>query len=177
MGLNTDTQHHGYVLKDTETEPPAGLTAGLTQNSNIMQDLLLEEISLDKTGNEVLEIVLGRMKGLGINGTVYCHPIGDYGHAAGSLIGMTNLQDGVPVLGDIPIFDNMWYSIELQANVQISEWNNQYANFRQEEDVYITNGKAKWVYKRQSKLHLVRPKTVVSENPMLVVGQDVNEML
>ncbi|KAI9334640.1 hypothetical protein DFJ73DRAFT_852615 [Zopfochytrium polystomum] len=158
MGLNTDTQHMGYVLKPDEADPPAGLERGLTHHSNLMQDVVMEEILPGRTGNEVLVAARKKIQELGVNGTVYCHPIGDYGHAAGSLIGMTNLQDGVPVLGDLPIFPNMWYSIELQANVPIPEWGGQHANFRQEEDAYIDEkGDTHWVFRRQDKLHVVRP--------------------
>ncbi|KAJ3139106.1 hypothetical protein HK100_011956 [Physocladia obscura] len=156
MGMNTDTQHVGYVLREHEADVPLGFKLGLTEHSNVIQDILLKEINLNRTGNEVLKITLDEMARRNISGTVYCHPIGDYGHSAGSLIGMTNLQDGVPVLGDLPIFPNMWYSIELQANVPIPEWGGGIVNFRQEEDVYIdSHGVARWVNGRQSKIHLI----------------------
>ena len=35
-GLNTDTQHNGYVLRDGETQAPSGLLAGL-RTANILQ--------------------------------------------------------------------------------------------------------------------------------------------
>src|SRR5258707_3707393 len=43
MGLNTDTQHMGYVLRDGETDMPAGLKRALA-NSNRTQGLLLDEM-------------------------------------------------------------------------------------------------------------------------------------
>jgi hypothetical protein len=46
-------QHMGYVLNIGETGPPAGLLKGL-KVTNRMQDLILEEMQLGKTGNEVL---------------------------------------------------------------------------------------------------------------------------
>ena len=52
-GLHTDMQHMGYVLNIGETGPPAGLLKGL-KVTNRMQDLILEEMQLGKTGNEVL---------------------------------------------------------------------------------------------------------------------------
>ncbi|KAJ3414986.1 hypothetical protein HDV05_005817 [Chytridiales sp. JEL 0842] len=174
MGLNTDSQYMGYVLKDGETEAPIGLQKGLTHNSNVIQDILMKEIVPGRTGNEVLAITLAEMKKRGIEGTVYCHPIGDYGHASGSLIGMSNLQDGVPILGDIPIFNNMWYSIELQSNVPIPEWGGQIANFRQEEEMYIDKfGKTRWVDGRQSSLLLVGES---KSNVVAVAGSSGNKL-
>jgi hypothetical protein len=43
--LNTDTQHNAYVLREGETEPPAGIQAAL-RNANIMQDFFMEEASV-----------------------------------------------------------------------------------------------------------------------------------
>jgi hypothetical protein len=34
--------------------------------------------------------------------------LGDYGHAAGALIGMTNLQEGVPIGGELPLLKDSW---------------------------------------------------------------------
>jgi hypothetical protein len=49
MGLATDTQHVGYVLKPGESDAPEGLRAALA-NSNRLQDLLLERMKPGRTG-------------------------------------------------------------------------------------------------------------------------------
>ena len=51
--LNTDTQHLAYVLRDGETDAPAGLRKALA-NSNTLQDITLEEIRPGRSGNEIL---------------------------------------------------------------------------------------------------------------------------
>ena len=51
--LKTDTQHMGYVLREGETAAPAALLAAL-RRSNRLQDLLLEEMVVGRTGNDVL---------------------------------------------------------------------------------------------------------------------------
>jgi Xaa-Pro aminopeptidase len=156
LGLNTDTQHNGYVLREGETDVPAGLKKALA-NSNRLQDLTLEELKPGRTGNEVLKAVLTRMRAEKIDGTEYSHPIGLHGHGAGALIGLWDYQDGVPGRGDHKIIPGMWYSIELQATTAVPEWNNQLVRSAQEEDVIIdATGKVRWAYGRQSTYHLVR---------------------
>jgi Xaa-Pro aminopeptidase len=156
LGLNTDTQHMGYVLKDGETEVPAGLRKALA-NSNRLQDLTIEELKPGRTGNEVLKAVLTRMRAEQIDGTEYSHPIGLHGHGAGALIGLWDYQDGVPGRGDHKIMPGMWYSIELQATTPVPEWSNQQVRSAQEEDVIIdANGKVRWAFGRQTTFHVVR---------------------
>nr|WP_202969152.1 M24 family metallopeptidase [Gemmatimonas phototrophica] len=156
LGLNTDTQHMGYVLKDGETDVPAGLKKALA-NSNRLQDLTVEELKPGRTGNDVLKAVLTRMRSEKIDGTEYSHPIGLHGHGAGALIGLWDYQDGVPGRGDHTIIPGMWYSIELQATTPVPEWNNQQVRSAQEEDVIIdASGKVRWAFGRQSKFHLVK---------------------
>jgi len=49
LGLNTDTQHLGYVLRDHEADVPEGLKTVL-RNSNRLQDILLAEFHPGRTG-------------------------------------------------------------------------------------------------------------------------------
>jgi Xaa-Pro aminopeptidase len=155
MNLHTDTQHMGYVLRRGETEVPAGLGRCMAA-SNRMQDILLEEMELGRTGNEILALALARMKEEGITGTIYAHPIGDNGHGAGPLIGRWDAQEGVPVRGDIPLKASTWHSIELQARAAIPEWWGKEVSCRQEEEAYVAeDGTRDWVFRRQTDFHLV----------------------
>jgi Xaa-Pro aminopeptidase len=156
LGLNTDTQHNGYVLKEGETEPPAGLRKALA-NSNRFQDILFEETRPGRTGNEILRATLAKMKAAGINGTMYSHPIGAHGHGAGPLIGLWAYQEGVPGRGDVKVIPGMWYSAELQSTTPVPEWNGQPVRIAQEEDFFVgrDGGVPQWALKRQSEFHLV----------------------
>lgn len=156
MGLNTDTQHMGYVLREGESDVPPGLRKALA-NSNRLQDILLANMKIGLTGNEVLSNTLAQMRKDGITGTIYTHPIGEHGHGAGPLIGLWDRQMGVPGRGDVPLLPQTWFSIELQATTPIPEWNNQEVRSAQEEDVEITpDGTVRWVHRRQTEFHLVR---------------------
>ena len=156
MRLNTDTQHMGYVLREGETNPPAGLMRAL-QTANRLQDIVMAEMRPGRTGNDVLASSLAAMRAQGIDGTVYTHPIGEHGHGAGPLIGLWDRQDGVPGRGDVPLRASTWHSIELQAASDIPEWAGQQVRMMLEEDAELTpEGSMRWVLRRQSRLHLVR---------------------
>lgn len=156
LRLNTDTQHMGYVLRDGETEPPAGLVHALSR-SNRLQDIVVAELRPGRTGNEVLRASLARMRSEGIDGTVYSHPIGLHGHGAGPLIGLWDYQDGVPGRGDARVNPATWFSIELQATSPVPEWGGQPVRSAQEEDVILdADGVARWALRRQTAFHLVR---------------------
>jgi Xaa-Pro aminopeptidase len=156
MGLNTDTQHMGYVLREGEKDVPAGIKRALS-NANRLQDLLLERMRVGRTGNEVLADTLAAMRAEGINGSIYTHPVGDHGHGAGPLIGLWDRQQGVPGRGDVTVFPNTWFSIELSATTPVAEWNGQGLWVGQEEDASIDEqGRISWVLRRQTEFHLVK---------------------
>jgi hypothetical protein len=156
LRLNTDTQHMGYVLRPGETDAPLGLRAALAR-SNRLQDLLLGEMLPGRSGNEVLERTLARMRAEGLDGSVYTHPIGDHGHGAGPLIGLWDRQDGVPGRGEVLLRPNTWFSIELQVTSPVEEWGGQAVRMAQEEEAWLDEaGERQWVLRRQEAFHLVR---------------------
>jgi hypothetical protein len=155
LRLNTDTQHMAYVLREGETDAPAGLKAAL-RNANRLQDILFEEVRPDRTGNEILRATLAKMRSAGLNGTMYSHPIGMNGHGAGPLIGLWDYQEGVPGRGDAKVIANMWYSSELQVTTLVAEWGAQPVRMALEEDFIIgADGRPRWAIRRQAELHLV----------------------
>ncbi len=155
MRLNTDTQHMAYVLRVGETEAPEGLRQAL-RNANRLQDILLEETRVGRTGNEVLASTLARLKGDGLDGTMYTHPIGMHGHGAGPLIGLWDYQDGVPGRGDAKVIPSMWFSAELQVTTKVTEWGGQPVRMAQEEDFILgADGKPRWAHNRQTELWLI----------------------
>ncbi|OIW28167.1 hypothetical protein CONLIGDRAFT_662808 [Coniochaeta ligniaria NRRL 30616] len=157
LGMNTDTQHLAYVLYPGETEDdvPAGLTEGL-KKGNRVQDIVRENMKVGATGNEILKKCIEQMDAGGISGRVYSHPVGDWGHSAGTPIGFTNLQEGVPVTGDLPLIANTFYSVELAVWHFVPE-RNATLLFPLEEDVRFDDGWGfNWVYGRQTKFHVIK---------------------
>jgi Xaa-Pro aminopeptidase len=158
MGLNTDTQHMGYVLRDGEADVPAGLKRALAV-SNRLQDIVAAELQPGRTGNDVLRASIDRMRAEGIDGTVYSHPIGMHGHGAGPLIGLWDRQEGVPGRGDARVLPSTWFSIELQATTAVPEWGGQPVRSAQEEDVIVgADGRVRWAHHRQTEFHVVRAR-------------------
>jgi Xaa-Pro aminopeptidase len=156
LGLNTDTQHMGYVLREGETTPPAGLQQALARG-NRLQDILLGEMQPGRSGNEVLQRSLAQMRAEGIDGTIYTHPIGAHGHGAGPTIGLWDRQEGVPGRGDVLLRPNTWFSIELQATTPVPEWDGQPVRIGMEEDAGIDGeGVRRWILRGQTAFHLVR---------------------
>ncbi|KAI0092206.1 hypothetical protein BDY19DRAFT_928839 [Irpex rosettiformis] len=168
MGLNTDVQHMAYVLRPEEIDAPEELKEGL-KKANRMQDIVLHRMNAGKTGNEVLKECLDDMKEQGIEGQVYSHPIGDWGHSAGAVMGFTNLPKYVPVLGELPILPNTYYSIELYAYHFVPE-RNETLRFRVEENARWVSEKGGWqfVYGRQERFHLIKPRHGIQEDAFLV---------
>jgi hypothetical protein len=155
MGMATDTQHMGYVLREGELSAPAGLSVALA-NANRLQDILLEEMEPGRSGNDVLYSTLEKMKAEGLNGTMYTHPIGDHGHGAGPLIGLWDYQEGVPGRGDVPVLANMWFSTELQVTTPVPEWGDQPVRMALEEEAEVApDGSRHWSLRRQTELHLI----------------------
>ncbi|ROV93200.1 hypothetical protein VMCG_08718 [Cytospora schulzeri] len=144
MGLNTDTQHLGYVLSPGEAveDIPESVLEGM-RKVNRLQDVTRGHMKVGLTGNEILKNIRAQMHKEGIEGKIYCHATGEFGHSAGTVIGMTNLQDEVPFLGDLPLLKNTYYSIELYAENYIPE-KNMTVKFPMEEDVYWSEKTQTW---------------------------------
>ena len=154
LRLNTDTQQHAYVLRTGETDAPPGLRSALAAG-NRLQDILTDHFVTGRSGNDVLAGALAVARREGIDATIYTHPIGFHGHAAGPTIGLWDRQGGVPGRGDYPLFANTAYSIELNAAVAIPEWGGQTVRVMLEEDAFFDGESTWYIDGRQTALWLI----------------------
>lgn len=121
LRLNTDQQQHAYVLRAGERDIPDFLKNAFKQGNQV-QNCLTDNFKMGMSGNEILSKALEQSKKEGLNGTIYTHPIGNHGHAAGPTIGMWDNQGKTVGSGDYPLNPNTAFSIELNAAVEIAEW-------------------------------------------------------
>jgi Xaa-Pro aminopeptidase len=157
-GLTSDIQELAYVLRDGETDAPQGLRDGLAKG-NRLQDILIANYKAGQTGNEVLKAALAAARAEGLVPKIYSHPLGTYGHGAGSRIGLPDMQDGVPGMGDYPLGNDMVWTVELGVTSPVPEWGGIQVQFPIEQDVAFTAGGARFLDGRQTKLHLIGAAT------------------
>jgi len=154
LGMATDVQQNAYVLKQGETDAPQGLKDALA-DANKLQDYHAEAMKTGRTGNEILKIALDKANKNGLKPSIYTHPLGVHGHAAGPTIGLWDQQDGVPGRGDYPLHPDTCYAIELNAKRKVPEWDDQEVRMSLEQDAWWTGEKLVFMAGRQKKLHLV----------------------
>jgi len=150
LRLNTDQQQHAYVLRPGETDVPESIKKAF-QQGNRLQDILTERFKSGKSGNQLLREALEQAAREGIKGTIYSHPIGSHGHAAGPTIGMWDNQKNTPGSGDYPLFPQTAYSIELNAAVEIPEWNKP-VRIMLEEDGFFDGNSFRYIDGRQTEI-------------------------
>jgi Xaa-Pro aminopeptidase len=157
LGFSTDTQHNAYVLKPGETEAPAGLKEGL-KAANRLQDITMRFATPSTSGNEALRAARALATKEGLVPSIYWHPVGYHGHAAGTPMGMTDYQEGVPVRGDYVFQPYTWHSVELNVTHKVPEWGGQDVRFALEEDAALMpDGKWDWIDGRQTEFYLINP--------------------
>lgn len=149
LGLCTDTQKLAYVLREGESEAPEGILR-LVRTGNRLQDLLAANFVAGRSGNEILLKTLEDAKREGIEAVVYTHPIGLHGHGAGPTIGLYNKQAVIPGRGDYPLYDDTCYAIELNAALEITEWDGQKAFAFLEQTAAFTGGSVVYLDGRQT---------------------------
>ena len=153
LRLNTDVQQHAYILKPGEKTVPRGLKDAFVK-ANRLQDILTSQFKDGKTGNQILSAALLQARKEGLQPSIYTHPIGYHGHAAGPAIGMWDQQNAVTGTGDYSLQNNTAYSIELNNTATIPEWKKS-IKIMLEEDGYFDENGFRYINERQKEIYLV----------------------
>ena len=157
LTLNTDCQELAYVLNPEEIDAPDFLNDALAQG-NAVQDHLTNNFKKGRTGNETLRLAIADSKASGLRPQIYSHPLGLYGHSAGTTFGMWDAQEGIPGSGDHPLHENTVYAVELNTKVFIIEWDKDIRVMLEEAGYYGPSG-FRYVNGRQTELILIGAKT------------------
>ncbi len=151
MGLSTDWQKHGYILKAGEKDAPAGMKTAL-KNTNRLQDILFGFARAGMTGSEVYDATMDECKKQGIDAMIYSHPIGTHGHGLGASI---DFRRGIG--GDEERLRlGSYTSIELNSSTNVAEWNGQKVTIMAEDDAVMTPAGFKFIRPRQTSFYLIR---------------------
>ena len=153
LTLNTDCQQIAYVLKNDEEDAPKFLSNALNE-ANRLQDIFTNQFGLNKTGNEILKTSLNLAIKEGLNPQIYTHPLGTFGHSAGTTLGMWDSQNGVPFNGEIPMSFDTVYAIELNNKTYIENWKKEIRIMLEEAGIFEKNG-FRYVNGRQKKIILI----------------------
>lgn len=153
LTLNTDCQELAYVLRPGEKVAPDYLQLALAEGNRV-QDLFTAYFATGRTGNETLRMSLTAGQAEGLRPQIYTHPLGTYGHSAGTTFGMWDAQAGVPGSGDRPLHENTTYAIELNTKVFVKAWNKDIRVMLEEAGYWGPDG-FRYVHGRQTDLLLV----------------------
>ena len=155
LGLATDQQQHAYVLRPGESEAPAGLQAALP-DGNALQDILMREMQVGRTGNEVLSATLAAAAAAGIQPIrlypslripwprrrPHHRPLGSGRMVSRAMAIMSCLAETC-------------YSIELNVSKPVPEWGDAEVKIALEEDAYLDQGTMRYLHARQTQFHLI----------------------
>jgi Xaa-Pro aminopeptidase len=153
LGLSTDWQKMGYVLRDGEKDVPEGLKKALA-NTSRLQDALFTHIKPGAKGFDVYDATMADMKKAGIEAMIYSHSVGNQGHALGASIDFRRPAVGAP--SEPPFREGSYTSIELNTTTAVPEWNGQKVTIMMEDDAYLTKDGMKWFRPRQTVFYLIR---------------------
>ncbi|HSR60593.1 MAG TPA: M24 family metallopeptidase [Robiginitalea sp.] len=155
LRLNTDCQELAYVLRPGETDAPEYLKKALA-DGNRVQDLLTASMQEGLPGNEILARALKAGRSEGLRPAIYTHPLGSYGHSAGTTIGMWDAQEGVDGADGATyvLRPNTLYAIELNTTVNLPEWGTDIRVMLEEPGFFAADG-FRYPDGRQTSLYLI----------------------
>ena len=153
LGLSTDWQKMGYVLREGEKDVPEGLKKALT-NTNRLQDAMFMHIKPGAKGFEVYDATMADMKTAGIEAMIYSHSVGNQGHALGASIDFRRPLAGAAP--EPPFREGSYTSIELNTTTPVPEWGGQKVTIMMEDDAYLTKDGMKFFRPRQTSFYVIR---------------------
>ncbi|MEX0288529.1 MAG: M24 family metallopeptidase [Flavobacteriaceae bacterium] len=155
MNMYTDMKRMAYVLKEGETEVPAGIQNAFDQGVKV-RNILKKTIKAGITAKQAEEEIYAALEAAGFNKMeafnkpttldktdviIGCHSVGNWGHGIGPSIAFFN-----PVRLGYQIKPSNLLSIELFAYTKVPEWGGKKLRVPLEDDAVVTERGVEWLY-------------------------------
>ncbi len=154
MGLYVDEQKDVYILREGETDAPAGIQKALDDNI-AFQNAVIEVFKPGRSGNQILVDALALANERNIRGVLYSHPIGIHGHGAGTSIGLWDNQSPDDPRGEVKVHNDTAYNLEMHTTTYVPEWGRD-IDIGSEHMIALVDGKIVFLGERQEKFYLAR---------------------
>jgi Xaa-Pro dipeptidase len=158
MGLNTDWQKMGYVLRPGEKDVPAGLKHAMKNTNDLQDALMLRAARPGRRGGEVYKQAMDEMAAKGIEAMIYSHPIGVQGHGLGASVDFRATQPQFAGPAGKRLRLGSYLSVELNTRTAIPEWGGQAVYVMAEDDAYLTEDGYKFFWPRQTEFYLIHSR-------------------
>jgi Xaa-Pro aminopeptidase len=158
LRLCTDMQWHGYVCLPGEQDAPEGLKIALARAVRLA-DVFMGEFKEGLTGQQIGAAAIQKAEAEGLRPRLYSHPIGYYGHDAGTVIdtrAVNSVAEELPKVMEYPLHPNTVYAIEFSSTTVVPEWHNKEVVISYEEQGVFTSNGCKWVDGNQTKFYVIR---------------------
>jgi Xaa-Pro aminopeptidase len=162
FGLNTDWQKMAYVLREGETDAPAGIK-NLLANTNALQDAVVRSARPGIGSGDVYDAAMNAMKTRSAEGVaqgrvpftaqIYSHPLGTQGHGLGPSIDFRAASRNDPPRG---LRKGSYVAIELNTKAAVPEWGGQEVFAMEEDPAELTEDGYRFFRPRQTEYYLIR---------------------
>lgn len=154
LGLASDWQKMAYVLREGETEAPAGLRAALAR-TNLLQDALVAAARPGRAAGEVYAEVMAEMEKRGVVAQVYSHALGAHGHGLGPTIDFRAARDGDAERQAKRLRPGSYLAVELNTRSPLPEWEGQEVFVMEEDPAWLSDQGYVFFRPRQESFYLV----------------------
>ena len=162
FGLNTDWQKMAYVLRDGETDAPAGLK-NLLANTNALQEAVARAARPGIASGDVYDAAMNAMKARSAESVaqgrvpfaaqIYSHPLGNQGHGLGPSIDFRAASRNDPPR---PLRLGSYVAVELNTKAAVPEWGGQEAFAMEEDPAELTSDGYRFFRPRQTEYYLIK---------------------
>lgn len=154
-GLVTDQQKMGYVLRDGESAPPAGLVKAFADSVRGAQ-LHAAELAPGRTGIDIKTRSEAAGTAEGLDLLVYSHVQGYWVHDAGTWT-VFDWPERYGAHPRTPLQGGVWFSLEFRTRTAVPEWGGALVSMQREEDMIIpASGAPRYLAGPQTELWIIR---------------------